>query len=41
MTSAEIAQRLHILIRIPYHKIKNLKIDDIMIDTYQIKEMIL
>jgi len=41
MTSAEIAQRLHILIRIPYHKIKNLKIDDIMTDTYQVKEMIL
>ena len=41
MTSAEITQRLHILIRIPYHKIKNLKIDDIMTDTYQIKEMIL
>lgn len=41
MTSAEIAQRLHILIRIPYHKMKNLKTDDIMTDIYQIKEMIL
>ena len=41
MTSAEIAQRLYILIRIPYHKMKNLKIDDIMTDIYQIKEMIL
>lgn len=31
----------YILIRIPYYKIKNLKIDDIMTDVYQIKEMIL
>lgn len=34
MTSAEIAQRLHILIRIPYYKIKNLTLDDIMTDIY-------